>query len=238
MNILILTEIKDAHSKMSAYAALLNYRYMNLCVKAEVASLLAITVETELGRDNLEDVAFVSQPSEYELAIYPKHKMFLENIVKGVFDVHPEFKMEMKLIEDKNGEELLYPLYTMPSVDKNRRDLLNAAAESFYQDTKTRIEKVNADFQVKLSDLSTKLQKEDLDEVEKEYDEGYQQQKDAIAKLLQDKQNEIGEAYQRYLMEHSDDGWPNNSEEEADDSSDQDSGYNVSQSFKMGEMIQ
>ena len=238
MNILILTEIKDAHSKMSAYAALLNYRYMNLCVKAEAASLLAVTVETELGRDNLENVAFVSQPSEYQLAIYPKHKMFLENIIKGVFDVHPEFKMEMKSIDDKNGDELHYPLYTMPAVDKNRRDLLNAAAESFYQDAKTRIEKVNADFQVKLSDLASKIQKEDLDEVKKEYDDGYQQQQDAIAKLLQDKQNEIGEAYQRYLKDHSEDDWSNYSEDEEDDFPDQDPGYDVSKSFKMGEMVE
>ena len=224
MNILILAEIKDAHSKMGAYTALLNYRYMNLCVKAEAASLLPVTVETEVGRDNLEDVAFVSLASEDQLAVYPKHKMFLKNIIKGIFDVHPEFKMEMKSIQDKNGDDIHYPLYTMPPVNKDRRDILNTAVESFYQDAKARIEKVNADFQVKLGEIAPDMPAEDLDEVKKEFEKGYRQQKDAIAKLMEDKQDEIGEAYQRYLQDLPEDDW-----DDADNTPD----FDVTQSMKM-----
>ena len=40
MNNYVITEIDDAQKKMSAYVTLLSYRYMNLCVKAELGALL------------------------------------------------------------------------------------------------------------------------------------------------------------------------------------------------------
>ena len=202
MNLLVLAEIKDAHAKMAGYTALLNYRYSNLCVKAEPASLLPVSVKSDLGIDNLEEVAAISSPDEYQLAVYPKHQQFLEPIIKGIFDVHPEFKMEMKVLESSGDEKIEYPLYTMPEVDKNRRDALNTAADSFYEEAKLRIDKVYTDFQLRLLDIAQKAKKEDIDEVKEELDKGYNEQKEAIAKIKEEKENEINEAYQRYLLNH------------------------------------
>ena len=84
MNIIILAMIKEAQSKMSAYNALLGYRFMNMCVKAEVASLLPVTVSTDLAEQNLEEVAMVNQPNEYQLGVFPKNEMFFQNIVDGI----------------------------------------------------------------------------------------------------------------------------------------------------------
>ena len=51
--------IGEMESKLGGYASLLNYRYLNLCVKAEPVALLSINVIDDEGENkNLEDVAF------------------------------------------------------------------------------------------------------------------------------------------------------------------------------------
>lgn len=215
MNIIILATIKEAEAKMSAYNALLSYRFMNLCVKAEAASLLPVTVYSELGSQNLEDAAFVNQPNEYQLGVFPKNEMFLKNIMEGIKDVHPEFKLEVQTIKNSDNQEMHYLLYTMPDVDKDRRDLLQETTKVFYEDCKLNIEKVYGQYTLSLA-KSLKDVPEDLDEAKKELDKACDGQKEAIAKLLDDKQNEIEEAYQRYLLSHPENSGANDGGQEFD----------------------
>ena len=44
MNNYVITEIDSAQKKLSAYVTLLSYRYMNLCVKAELGALMLSSV--------------------------------------------------------------------------------------------------------------------------------------------------------------------------------------------------
>ena len=49
MNNYVITEIDDAQKKMSAYVTLLSYRYMNLCVKAELGALMPVNVTVRMS---------------------------------------------------------------------------------------------------------------------------------------------------------------------------------------------
>ena len=54
----IVNQLSMLSAQMKGYVSALNYRYMNLCVKAEEASLLPIEVPIEDELKNLEDVAY------------------------------------------------------------------------------------------------------------------------------------------------------------------------------------
>ena len=129
MNNYVLSETSGAQKDMSAYVALLNYRFMNLCIKAELASLMPVTIYIGNDECDIEDVADVSLPNEYQMAIYPKNPNNLSAIIQAVYEAHPEFKMEIKSHNDSDEANQRYVLYTMPEVDKNRHDFLNEGVE-------------------------------------------------------------------------------------------------------------
>ena len=62
----------EAQGKMNGYVALLALRYSNLCVKAEAASLLSVTITLDGQNMNIEDVADVALPDQNVLAVVPK----------------------------------------------------------------------------------------------------------------------------------------------------------------------
>lgn len=98
MNIYVTSAIAGLKEKLNGYVALLNYRYTNLCVKAELGALLPVTVIAD-KEYNLEDVAVVFTPTEYQFDIHPKLRDYLQPIIDGIFDVHPEFKLEIQQVE-------------------------------------------------------------------------------------------------------------------------------------------
>ena len=58
--------IGEMESKLGGYAGLLNYRFMNLCVKAEPAALLPVVVISNDGEVlNLEKVARTRLATKY-----------------------------------------------------------------------------------------------------------------------------------------------------------------------------
>ena len=69
------TLINEMKSKMSGYAVMLQYRYMNLCVKAEPAALLSFTVT-----DDEEEETFM-----YDIR---KPMAFINEGDNGVFDIN------------------------------------------------------------------------------------------------------------------------------------------------------
>ena len=137
MNNYVITEIDSAQKKLSAYVTLLSYRYMNLCVKAELGALMPVNVYVGDESYNIEDVANVCSPDEFQFAVYPKNENNQQAIIQGVYEAHPEFKMEMK---NDGGS---YILYTMPVVDENRHDLLMNAIKGLYEECCGRDQKQN-----------------------------------------------------------------------------------------------
>jgi ribosome recycling factor len=184
---------------MSGYVALLSFRYMNLCVKADIVSLLPVTIYADGQEGNIEEFANVSKPSEYQLGVYPKDSKEMQDIIQGIYEVHPEFKMEMKKDDDNDDEASQYILYTMPEVDKNRHDFLMNAVKGLYDECYARLDKIYADSKVNLIQVIGEVSLQGADEAQKALDSVNDNCHDLARDLLIQKQDEIEEAYQNYL---------------------------------------
>ena len=106
MNTLLIKHINDAQQKMSAYLTLLDLRYRNLCVKADPIALLPVTIDSGDKDLNIEDVANVSVPNEYQLAVFPNEFSYMKDLIRGIFDAHPEFRLEIKDMNEESKEKL------------------------------------------------------------------------------------------------------------------------------------
>jgi ribosome recycling factor len=206
MNNYITFELTDLAKKLKGYIMLFNYRLSNFCVKAEPTALMPVTVTLANVEYNLEEVANIMKPDDFSFDVYPKNQNNLQEVINGVFDAHPEFKMELKTdkAENEGGEDKHHVLYTMPPVDKNRRKLLNEAAKTFHKECVVNLDVTYAELQARLVEPYTKMSPLEIDEARKAFKKAYDLSKDQCDKLLEQKQNEIEEGYQRYLTEYND----------------------------------
>jgi ribosome recycling factor len=197
MNNFVISEVNDFEKKLSGYTYLLNFRYMNLCVKANPVALLPVSVLVADEEKEMEDVANVAQTDDFHLAVIPRQTELLKNISQGVLGVHPEFKMEvMKL--DENDPKSDYLLFEMPVVDKDRRDFLNEAVKSLHKECKIRLDELKVEEKEGFGELFLSYP-EDLKEANDAIDKKYREAVDNIDELLEKKQKEIEEGYQHYL---------------------------------------
>ena len=216
MNNYVITEIDDTQKKMSAYVTLLSYRYMNLCVKAELGALMPVNVYIGDDSYNIEDVANIYSPDDFQFAVYPKNENNQQAIIQGVYEAHPEFKMEMK---NDGGS---YILYTMPVVDENRHDLLQNAIKGLYEECCGRIDAIHAESKARMLENLTKVgvSKAETDEALQALDDLRQKSMDMADHQLDQKQNEIDEALVRYQAEQA-------------QQKEEDEAYDVTQGFRM-----
>ena len=198
MNIYVASAIAGLKEKLNAYVSLMNYRFINLCVKAEVGSLLPVTVITD-KECNLEDVAQIATPDEYHLDVYPNMSDYLQPIIDGIFDVHPEFKMEIQQVEYSDDKKDKHLLYTMPEVNKERYDLLTSTAKVFYEECNLEIDKECALHTAGLPELAGKMPVEDIDEIKEVLEHTIGEFHDKTQELYEAKVGQIEEAYMRYL---------------------------------------
>ena len=206
MNNYITFELTDLAKKLKGYIMLFNYRLSNFCVKAEPTALMPVTVVLADAEYNLEEVANIMKPDDFSFDVYPKNQNNLQEVIKGIFDAHPEFKMELKTdkAENEGREDKHHVLYTMPPVDKNRRKLLNEAAKTFHKECVVNLDVTYAELQARLVEPYTKMSPLEIDEARKAFKKAYDSAKDQCDKMLELKQNEIEEGYQRYLTEYND----------------------------------
>ena len=59
-------EYNELEEKLAASVAAMNFRFMNLCVKAEEMSLIPIRVRVEGSNQNLENVAMIGKKDDYK----------------------------------------------------------------------------------------------------------------------------------------------------------------------------
>ena len=206
MNNYITFELTDLAKKLKGYIMLFNYRLSNFCVKAEPTALMPVTVVLADAEYNLEEVANIMKPDDFSFDVYPKNQNNLQEVINGIFDAHPEFKMELKTdkAENEGREDKHHVLYTMPPVDKNRRKLLNEAAKTFHKECVVNLDVTYAELQARLVEPYTKMSPLEIDEARKAFKKAYDSAKDQCDKMLELKQNEIEEGYQRYLTEYND----------------------------------
>lgn len=208
MNNYISIELTEFDSKMGGYLMLFNYRMCNHCVKAEPTAMLPVSVMLG-GQDyDLEKVADTLRPDDYTFDVYPKNPNNLDAIVKGVFDMHPEFKMEIQTKKTESGEELQHIVYKMPEVNEERRDLLNETCKTFHRECLANFDACYAKEQATIAELfvQLKLPVNEVEEAKTAFKNLYDDSKEQADNILQAKLMEIEEGYQRYLshQEHAD----------------------------------
>ena len=231
MNIALLKTIQDANAKFGAYYGLLDLRYKNLCVKSDGTSLLSARITNAAGEMNIEDAASVTQPNDYQLAVFPNDEMYLQDIVEGVFEAHPEFKMQI-MVADENGAKEFnendadaknqgqkYLLYTMPEVNKERYDFLNDGVKGLHKECKSKVEIVNFDAKQQLVEGSFISTQKDMDDANDKLEQVYEKTKEMVDELLEKKLEEIEEGYKKWQED----------EAKKNESSD----YDVIKSFRM-----
>ena len=200
--VLLIDELK---SKLGGYAVLLQYRYMNLCVKAEPASLLTLTVVDNEGESiDIESAAFVMQKNDFQFEVVPKEDELLFPICKAFMNSHPEFKQEVIDSEEKDrlhidDNEEKHVIITMPEVDKNRYDLLMNSISTLYDECGVQMDKAKGVYTTRLFEKMQGEAPSDIDEAKEALDKAYDQHKDIIKGYRETKEKEIEEAYQRWL---------------------------------------
>lgn len=214
MNTYINIQLQDFSQRIRGYNMLFNYRLMNLCVKAEPASLMPVTVEVMGKEYNLEEVAQLRRPDEYHFEIRANNENNLDDIIGGILDVHPEFILEVKTEKDLDDNEHKYAFYSMPEVNKDRYDLLTKLTKGFYDECAVQIDAAYAKEQARFVDLLLHAPATDADEAKGAMKEIYDKGKEETEKIRDEKLKEIEEAYQRYLTD-------NNQYDAADESDDE-----------------
>lgn len=197
--------IEEAKDKMSGYVALFNFRLMNLCVKAEPAALLAVSVETDDGEKHLEEIADTYRPDDYHFAIVPKDPDDLKLIGKAIINVHPEFKQEIQDLEYDKGndnEDNRYLRLTMPEVNEERHDFLTDGIDTLCKQCKIKLDET--------FDRYTSRMERELTDADDKKNEAKKLLKELYGKLgkaaddyRSKKREEIEEAYRAYLAGQS-----------------------------------
>lgn len=217
----IAVELTEFEKKMSGYIMLFNYRMTNLCVKAEPTALLPVTVALDSSEYNFEDVAVTMRPNEFTFDVYPKNQNNLQAIVRGVEEMHPEFKMEVKTEKQDDGKEIHHVVYTMPDVDKTRRDLINETSKIFHKECLAKLNVCYVKQQTQMTEAFEHLSASDVDEAKDSLKKIYEESKKQADKLLDAKLQETEEAYQHYL------------EGKKDDNQKDGSGFDVTKAMKL-----
>ena len=196
--------INEMKGKMSGYAVMLQYRYMNLCVKAEPAALLSFTVTDDEGEEcNLEEVASASLANDYQFEIYPHDMKSVFAICKGIKTSHPEFKIDTRTEEgdeESEGNQVVI-VCTMPEVNEDRHDVLIDGVDTLYDQCKAKLDANHATYKVRLTAKLVGFSESDVQEAEDELEKVYKMHDDICLQYKETKVKEIEEAYQRYLDE-------------------------------------
>ena len=190
--------LDECTGRLNGYVTLLGYRYMNLPVKAEPASLLPVRIETGDGSVDFEMVADVALDGEFKFEVYPKDQDLLDSICIGVKLQHPEFKQEMVKMEESDNDDDRMLVLTMPEVDDDRYKTLKDAVNVLDKECKAKLDATYGFYSAKIvldlldADAETKEKvTKELDDLKKHFEESQKEYTD-------NKMKEIEEAYALY----------------------------------------
>ena len=203
----IINEYEKLTTNLSNYVGVMNFRFMNLCVKAEPVSLLPVEVMVEGEPKKLEDCASVAKKNDYQFMLLPKLEEDLKAIMRGVAMSHPEFKQEIitnsVTVPDPDGndreQEVKYLEVTMPEVDDERYEVLKKGVDAIYDECKIQMEVANNKAKAKFTELAFTETEENLDLLNKELEKLNTQWNGQRDKLRDAKIEEIDNAYNKWL---------------------------------------
>lgn len=195
--------LSEYENVLGGYTGLFTYRLANLCVKADPASLLPAVVETRGQKMNIEQVAKVGLRADDQLDVYPLHEDLMPPISKAVLEIHPEFKLSEEKAKLDNGKDYRYLRFTMPDVNKDRRDVLNNGVDVFFNECKAQMDAAKQKYALKMKNELQGCSRQDVDEAQEKFDNISDNSKKIADTLVEDKRKEIAEAYQRYCENQS-----------------------------------
>lgn len=191
--------LKEYENVLGGYTGLLAFRLMNLCVKSDPASLLAVKVEVLGQEKNIEELSKVSVPSDATIHVYPFHEDLLPMIGKAIVAVHPEFRQSIETVHiEKANKDLHYLQLTVPEVDKTRHDILTDGVDLCYNDAKAKLDAAKQKYAVLLADKMYGETEHSADEAMARFDRIFDDNMKIAKQSVDDKQKEIEDAYQRY----------------------------------------
>ena len=203
----------EMDGKLSGYAAMLNYRYMNLCVEAEAAALVPITItDIEGNVYNIEEVADCMQPNQFAFEIVPRRMPMLPFIQKGIAETHPEFKQEVIIPKDEDRfymsgtvdyDSERHILCTMPEVDDERYKLLTETVKALYDECMVEVDKIKAKYTQMLADRSKDLPKDEADEAKTEQEKLMNQYSEICKTYRDNKEKEIEDAHNNWVADEA-----------------------------------
>ena len=203
----IINQLSQLSEQYKGFVGALNYRYLNLCVKAEEASLVPIQIPIEDEFKNLEDVAYAGKKTgdDYSLYIVPKIQDDMRDIAKAVMQYHPEFiqEIEKETVEPGDGsqQEVQLLRLKMPEVDDNRYDVLKQGVDTFYNMCKADMEKARMEADVQFATLSIDEKPEDVDNLKKGVDETNEMWIKKRDQLRDEKLKEIEDAHNKWITD-------------------------------------
>ena len=200
----------ELDGKLTGHAGLLNYRYMNLCIKAEPAALLSLIItDIEGNVYNIEDVADTMIPDDFTFVFVPKEMEMLPFIQKGIAETHPEFKQDViKPQEDEHFfvassadyDKERHIVCKMPEVDNNRYDVLKQSVKALYDERMVEMDKVKAEYTKTLSERTANLPKEEADEAKDKMEALFKQYSDLCKQYHDTKEQETEDAYKQWQI--------------------------------------
>lgn len=201
----ISNQYDQLQEKLKGYVAMMNFKYINLCIKADPVSLIPVKVNVEGTEKNLEQVAMTAKKDDYRFWIVPKYDEDKDSICKGIAKVHPEFKQKEDTLkiegisEDGEAYDVHYIELTMPDVDDNRYNALKDAVDVVYQECKTLMEAAVSKAKAEIAFLSVGEPKEDIDGINKAVDNLNEKCEEQRDKLRDKKLQDIEDAYKKWL---------------------------------------
>ena len=203
----------EMDGKLSGYAAMLNYRYMNICVEAEAAALVSLTVtDIEGNVYNIEEVADCMQPNQFAFEIVPRRMPMLPFIQKGIAETHPEFKQEVIIPKDEDRffmsgtvdyDSERHILCTMPEVDDERYKLLTETVKALYDECMVEVDKIKTKYTQMLADKSKDLPKDEADEAKTEQEKLMNQYSEICKTYRDNKEKEIEDAHNNWVADEA-----------------------------------
>lgn len=203
--------IEEAKSKLGGHVALYSYHLMNLVIKVDPVSLLGVNVKTEEGDATIERVADVFKTDDFHFAVVPKQQEYIVDLGKGILEVHPEFKQEVKNIKELMEEEAdidddetyLFILLSMPEVNDDRYKVLKDGVNAYSDAIEKKVKTVFDFYNLKVETHVAPLSQEEKDEAKAAMEELDEMAGKTINEFKERKLKEIEEAYQKYLVEQA-----------------------------------
>lgn len=197
--------MQQFEKQISNNLLLMKFRFMNVCVKAEPAALIGVSVSEAEVTGNLEDVVDVYGGDEKTLNLVPHDGVDITSVAADISEIHPEFIVDYGVYKkSQDNEDTVTVLsLTVPDVDKDRRDILLKAVNTYKDAFNTYVDTAASVTKVKMAMYLADATDADKDKVTEFFKDKAKEYKDKAEQAAADKTKEIEDAYKRYLEEQA-----------------------------------